>query len=711
MKHIPKWLWGILFLLWIALSVSAFYIVPEQRPLTPAHQAMWQTLLEDLIAGDVRFVGNLGRAALIWLRGLGGALAICGGALSAGLSSLHIIGWRLADEDHADPARLFLTGATLGLGIIGAAMLVVGMLGGAVPWGALAVLIASWAAAPRRTGRLLRALWQARERLHSTLGRALFLFALLTLSLALIPALLPPIDWDGIFYHLTGPKIAIHQGRIGWMNRYVPHFNFPWLGEALFLQALLLTGEPATKLLHWWAAVLIIGWIAWLARRRLGADGVPWAVALFLGMPMVSVLAGWAYTDLFLTLFVVAETALLAEAFAEEHGPAWYLLAGAMGGFATGVKYTAVAWPVVGLLLVIAYDLRASEGRQRRRLSSITWAFLLGGFCAGLLWPLKNLLLTSNPVYPFVFGGPEWDAVRMAWYSNQGTGIWGDGRAIALLPLELTMGIRDMNFYDGRTGPLWLVLLPLAIAWVWRRFRLARRPAELWSWIAVLALSGVHAAGWVWGVLNTQSLYQSRLLLPALAAFAWIAAVALLSVRHWRIGPVSPYNFIKLLTALILLSNLIYQVSDVVAQRPWRYLLGVETRDEYLDRELGIYWDAIALVNELPADARVLFLWEPRSYHAKPYVDPDAILDRWHHLYQTEGSADAIAHALYHESQISHILLYDYGMQLVRDERVEGAKPTPAAWAAWDDFADRWLLPLEEAPGYVLYTWRAIPAP
>ncbi len=47
------------------------------------------------------------------------------------------------------------------------------------------------------------------------------------------------------------------------------------------------------------------------------------------------------------------------------------------------------------------------------------------------------------------------------------------------------------------------------------------------------------------------------------------------------------------------------------------------------DATLGWYAPAIRAVNQLPDDARVLFLYEPRGLSCVPDCDPDEILDQW----------------------------------------------------------------------------------
>jgi hypothetical protein len=72
-------------------------------------------------------------------------------------------------------------------------------------------------------------------------------------------------------------------------------------------------------------------------------------------------------------------------------------------------------------------------------------------------------------------------------------------------------------------------------------------------------------------------------------------------------------------------------------------------------------------VNALPHASRVMFLWEPRTYHCAKDCLPDALLDRWlHATYVYRHDAQAIADAWRAEG-VTHVLLYRTGYRAVAD--------------------------------------------
>ena len=475
--------------LWMAFVYASFYLVPEQRPLGAGHlRAIGATLL------------NLLSAAYLLLVGVGCGRRIC----------------RWLGLSFSSPLEPWVLGAGVGLGALSLLVLALGLLGGLARWAwalllgalAFATLPDLWAVA--------RALPDLRREPAPRWPLALYLAATLLLTLAL--ALAPPIDWDGLFYHLTFPRLHIEQARIAPLTG-VPHQFFPGLVEQLYLAAMLLRGDVAAKLLHTAYALLLAGIVYLLAQQHLGRAHAWPAVTLYAAIPMVAVLGGWAYTDLALAFYQLAALYALLR-WMREPRPSWIALSGLLCGLAMGVKYTSFLCPLY-LLLVAAYHCVRTQVPRRRARAALA---LLAGLSALVAapWYARNLAWTGNPVYPFAYrwlgASPEmaWDGWRAAWYARAGSGLGGDLLAWLKLPWTLTLGLRDMNFYDGRIGPLFLLALPFTIAWGARLFgRPGPRPPALGVLIGFALL---QYGAWMAGVIRSQSLFQSRLLLPACVA-------------------------------------------------------------------------------------------------------------------------------------------------------------------------------------------------
>jgi 4-amino-4-deoxy-L-arabinose transferase-like glycosyltransferase len=619
------------FVLWLFAVLAAFYVV--QKPFTLATaRAVARTMLDVMTAVAIAVVGAaLGRRILIWL----------------GLGCL-------------SPGDLVWLAPGLGLGALALMSFALGLAGGwhrSVIYGFAALttllLARDILALARRIGT-----WRPRLAV-GTWGRR---YLAATLLLTLLLALAPPTSWDGLFYHLTGPALYIDRTAIRPLNVNIPHLAFPSLMEMLFSLAMLLRSDVAAKLLHLAYGLLMMAVVYRLSQRWQGREVGRWSLLLLASMPMVAVLAAWAYNDLALAFYQLAALySLLIWRKDERWG--WLVVAGVLSGLALGLKYTAFPLPLTGLI----YLLWRSKDRWR---AAAIFALLTGLIAAP--WYLRNWVFTGNPVYPFVFHGQNWDAFRAAWYAHAGTGIGWHPLQILALPATMTLGLRDVNYYDGRMGPLFLALTP-AVIWLlvrtWRgRVRLRAPNRKRQVFILLGGFAAVYAITWTLGVIQSRSLFQARLFLPGFAALVPLLSQSLVELAAMDRPGFSLSAFVRLAVGAVLALALVDQGLAVLRVDPLGYLVGYESRPDYLTRVLGDYYRAMEeLEGIVPEDGRVLFLWEPRSYYSPRNAQPDAILDNWAHLrHRYHTDAQIIAHL--REDGYTHVLLNRRGLDFVIEE-------------------------------------------
>jgi hypothetical protein len=161
-------------------------------------------------------------------------------------------------------------------------------------------------------------------------------------------------------------------------------------------------------------------------------------------------------------------------------------------------------------------------------------------------------------------------------------------------------------------------------------------------------------------------------LLPAFAALCAPLAYLFDELRVLDTRLFSLRRLIGMSIALVLAANLCYQSLDTLRIRPLPTLVGEESGEEYLTRNLGAHYMAMGSVNErVPEDGQVLFLWEPRSYYCRRTAQPDPILERWAWLYhQHDGDPGTIARAL-REEGYTHVLLHRAGLEFMRQNRLD----------------------------------------
>jgi hypothetical protein len=506
-------------------------------------------------------------------------------------------------------------------------------------FGALFVLAAFWLRDD------LRAVWRDARALHipipSRFERALAAFVALALVLGGLVALTPPIAWDAQTYHLVIPQIALEQGRITAPPDIV-YFNFPSLGEMLFLAAMLLKGDIAAQVVHFVFFVLTLGAVFAFARRDFNARVAWLACAILVAVPSLLIVSMWAYVDAMLAFYAFASFYAWRIAY-ERRDARWFALAGAFAGLAMGIKYTAVIVPIALVVVWLARDLveqralRLTADRRpltasclpptASRLPLTAYCLLLTAFAAP--WYLRNWFFTGNPFYPFVFGGRYWDAFRAEWFSRFGTGLLNDPLQLVLAPWFATIyGVEGALGFEATIGPLVLMLVPLWVLGVQgsrfkvqglrfkvqgSRFKVqdsrnTQHVSRNTQYVTLTLFTLLLYLFWLIGVAQSKLLMQTRLLFPAFPAFALLAALAYERLSAFDLQQFSLQRFTRLVMLLVLGLTALGYAIGFASSGTLAYLVGAESRAAYLARQLGAYDAALRFVNtQLPRDARVIF--------------------------------------------------------------------------------------------------------
>ncbi len=551
----------------------------------------------------------------------------------------------------------------------------------------------------------------------SGLSRWAAVYCAFALAIAFLHALAPATAWDALVYHLKGPELYLAAGRIG-QPLDQPYLGFPQFQEMLFLLARLI-GASNVALLHWVFAVATVLLIYSEARHAWGESSGWIAAAIFLSAQSIVLVAGQPYVDLTLAFHIMA-TFVCIRHWHDGEGIGWLRLAGLFTGFAIATKYTA-APAVIGLALVVVWRClsQREEGMAVGARVGI-WRCLLqyGGVAAvaAAPWYLKNLIVTGNPVYPFFFAAPYWDSFRAAWYSRFGSGLaFTAPLRLLTAPLEATIfGAEGREPFGATIGPLFLMLVPVGICPL--RFALRLHSGQASGiferylphrgWMRdALIVCGTAYLGWLGMIAASQLLVQTRLLFPVFPLLAVIAAGGFNALRQSESLSFGARRIVLAVAGASLALTAFNLALEFGASGVASVLSGGRSREDYLVDRLG--WHALAMqsVNQLPADSRVIFLWEPRSLYCKADCRPDALLDRWWHDRQTLGTPEAIVQA-WREAGITHVLLWRAGYQFIIEEGFDPISvEDQAALAALLDSQLRLIRNFDGA--YELYAWRS----
>ncbi len=502
--------------------------------------------------------------------------------------------------------------------------------------------------------------WKHREALRRDMA-ALFLsqprgpVLLAVPGIAFLLALLPPTSFDALMYHLALPERVLRYG--GLQPEPVAHFWHLGMSEFVNLWALALRADRAAKVLHltWaWAAVLLV--YHW-AREIVGRGAAGLAVGVLLSMPSLPLLASWAYNDYALAFYTLATLYALYRHHRDNH-PAWLPWAGMSAGLAASLKYTGLLVPAVGFGLVLVLALHRKQG----------WKPLLRFFVPALVvaaaWYVRNAVYMGNPFYPFFFGGRGWDPFLARWYARGGSGLGLQVLEWLALPFTTVAGMGAHSYEDARIGPWWLILAPWMVFWGWRWWRKPRAKRRAWAGTAgVFVLAGLGV--WLYGVAWSELLRQPRLLYPVLFPLALLAGYALHGLRVWhRPGDLPWRRVARLLLQVGILMAVLEQALVWVQMQGPAYFAGSLSREAYDRRFPPLYGEYLELVRQAPEEARILLLFEPRSYRTVRYVRPDTLLAHWPHALHRHGTPEGALRA-WRAQGFTHVLIFWRGARLL----------------------------------------------
>ena len=430
----------------------------------------------------------------------------------------------------------------------------------------------------------------------------------------LVIAALPPVWWDPIAYHLPIAAATLWRGGFAFDPQMVQS-GFPLLGEAATLPAYAIAGSAGAAMVTVGAG-MCVALLVWALADALSAGTGPIAGMLVVTSGLWLWLAPSFYVDVPFAMFVIAGILVAMEA---KDDPSPLLVAGltgALAGAAAATKYSGLALAPIILVLAVG-----AAGRRKHQ------AFLgfLGGFAliaAG--WYVRALVLTGDPIYPFLSHtlSPALQVRDFAARYVEMTRHWcGGGTSLGdlvTLPYRL---VADPKRFCGDPGLALRIGVVVAIAAV----------------IVIVRARVVAAVCAVMTLIWFTTSQQWRFALPAVFLYAAIVAagVGAAGERLRRIGAV----VLSVLGAYVVVTNwlptLRSQASSSIVPA-YAYIAGTQSAERYLDTRLETFAAARWLVEHNIAGDQIIALDDVRDYYfprgtawANPYYQQFIDLD-WH---------------------------------------------------------------------------------
>jgi hypothetical protein len=472
---------------------------------------------------------------------------------------------------------------------------------------------------------------------NTLLGKIAFGSIIFTLLLSLVSALAPPTAKDALLYHLSVPKAFVAQGNNAIIEGNIASFltlgaevQTVWamlLGNAFNLR----TGETAAgATMFMFAPLLVLVIYGWAREFAIETDWAWLAALIVAAIPTFYYVASSGYVDLALALFVTVAIRSIGKWWTSLENK-WLVYTAVALGAALSIKLT-TAFVIAALALIVLLRARQEQSidgnaSENAGTGSIVAKGFGAFFIAALLaspWYLRTWAATGSPIFPFYMNlwkasATGWDAERSLLFQAINSAYGGADKSIfdyLLAPAKISLQAQPEipQFYDGVLGVSFLLGLIL-IVWAWRQFDL---PVEIK--IAVGA-SGIVFLFWLF------SSEQLRYLLPIMPSLAVATIVSANLISQTRNSLRKTFFAGLLMSALL---GVLTGAAWFAAKNPLRVVLGGESREDYLTRQIDYYEYYKIINNDLPPDARIWLINMRRdSYHLDRAYLSDYMFEDW----------------------------------------------------------------------------------
>lgn len=416
---------------------------------------------------------------------------------------------------------------------------------------------------------------------------------------------LPVSACDDLSYHLAVPKIYIQNHGFEYIP-YIIHSNWPFLMEMLYTLGLLLTGQALVpQLFHFLTSVLTVITIYLFGRKYFSQRTGILASVIFYTTFVVRQNVSIAHIDIGLTFFELLAVYAFVNWFYSEQKK-WLILSATGCGLSMATKLTGL-FPLVILSAGVFYKIIAVN--KQSLVKVLKPILLLGTISITIVspWFLKSYIHTGNPVWPFaykIFGGANWspkyDRQFEVVVKSHGANRRGFINYL-LLPFNLIRHGGDFGYKPQHFFTVFFIYFILFMVFI-------RKTPQLIKYL--LAYSFIYVS------LFFQIGQETRFLLPVLPVLSLILA-------FWVEQFYTHGKYVFKIFAFCIIIPLVYRfpLTSRSHYKRMPMVLGMETRENYLQRSLEVY-PIFAWINQnLSNDARVLIIGDLRCF----YCDRDYV--------------------------------------------------------------------------------------
>jgi len=363
----------------------------------------------------------------------------------------------------------------------------------------------------------------------------------------------------------------------------------PKLGELLYVGALAGGNEISAKIIHFTFGILSSIFVYKIARRYASPTLSLLAIVIFYSNIVVAWESTTAYVDLIRTFFETVSLYTFLNWYQTQRRK-WFVFTAIFVGLAIATKLIALGSFLIFTILIL-FVLRKNIISLLRHVIGF---FVIAMFIP-LPWFLFSLLYTGSPIYPFL------------------TGIYP-----ATLPVftVVTFFIDVWNILLNAAdpiSPIYLILVPFIVV-LFSKFQIEFRLIVYYCLLAII----------VW--YFTPHTGGGRFLLPYLPAFSVLSATTIAILSQQK----SKFFYKLLITVVIFISLITIGYRSITSLRYIPYVLGKETKQEFLSNNLnfmfGDFYDVDNyFANNIASKGTVLLY----GFHNLYYVDFPFIDASW----------------------------------------------------------------------------------
>ncbi len=512
------------------------------------------------------------------------------------------------------------------------------------------------------------------------LDRAMLLLIAVPLLLAFAASLVPPTAKDTLLYHFAVPKVFIAQSSNAFVEGNIAsylalgtemHTVWAMLLGSFFTQR---AGEAAGGAVIWFFFPILLTAIFGFA-REIGVER-RWAliaVLMFASVPTVYHVAASVYIDIALALFITLAIYALTRWWKTlETG--WLIFVAIFLGAALSAKLTTL-FVIAAFALIILLRVRKAQDSQPDKLGKIAGLGFAALFLAGVIaspWYLRTWAETGSPVFPFYMSiwpgeAAGWDVERSNLFQTMNAQYGGAVKSpldYLAAPWNLSVNAQPelASHFDGVLGVAFLIGLPLLLFALWK-FEL---PVDVKIGASV---AGIMFLFWLF------SSQQLRYLLPILPILAISIAAAASGVAG---RSTALYHASKYALSVAGISGIVVSAAWFLQKAPVGVVLGGETRDQYLARNIDYYPYYQWLNTETATDAKVWLINMRRdTYNIDRSYYSDYLFEDWtlrKMVWEARSAEELKAKAA--AMNIQYILTrHDYLFDYARSPLVDDQKP------------------------------------